>query len=388
MSLPDMSLEQPDRPRSRDGLRITAIMVLACLAVFGCDTSPSVHIVNRTTDQAKLAKFAVHARDPEVRRAAVWKLADLALVGKIAIKDVNRDVRNAAAGMLIDPTVLRRVAIEDADVGVRLTAVWRLADQETLGRIAIESKEPKVGVAAVGKLTKQEVLERITIEATDREVRGAAIRKLTDLNIGVWAKADLVPQVADHTLLIRIAIDALVPDVRLAAARTLPLEQQMEEVARLASSKDVQKYVLMRLNNRVSLRRLASDAVAPSMRLAAGFKAGTFSFAQVFAEASATGVAPQLLSDAVAAIALIPTERLDADHVRLAIVTTIRRGDVSRIADMVDLLEIYGDRSLAEDYLNCGKEELRNAGEEWARRRGLVVNIGGRSTPHVSWGRH
>jgi len=61
----------------------------------------------------------------------------------------------------------------------------------------------------------------------------------------------------------------------------------------------------------------------------------------------------------------------------------IRRGDESRIAEMVDLLEGYGDKTLAEDYLNCGQPDLDVAGREWARRRRYAVGSG---SHRATWG--
>jgi hypothetical protein len=63
----------------------------------------------------------------------------------------------------------------------------------------------------------------------------------------------------------------------------------------------------------------------------------------------------------------------------------IRRGDESRIPEMVDLLEGYGDQTLVEDYLNCGQPDLDSAGRSWANKRGY--NIGTGSGSHrARWG--
>jgi hypothetical protein len=46
------------------------------------------------------------------------------------------------------------------------------------------------------------------------------------------------------------------------------------------------------------------------------------------------------------------------EGVQYACLNLIGRGDESRIPEMVDLLEDYGDKTLAEDYLNCGQPDL------------------------------
>jgi len=63
----------------------------------------------------------------------------------------------------------------------------------------------------------------------------------------------------------------------------------------------------------------------------------------------------------------------------------IRRGDESRIPEMGDLLEGYGDKALAEDYLNCGQPDLDSAGRKWARQRGFDVGTGSGSH-RATWG--
>ena len=65
--------------------------------------------------------------------------------------------------------------------------------------------------------------------------------------------------------------------------------------------------------------------------------------------------------------------------------TLIRRGDESRIPDLVDLLGRYGDRTLCEDYLNCGQPDLNSAGQNWASDHGFDVGTGNGSN-RANWG--
>lgn len=63
----------------------------------------------------------------------------------------------------------------------------------------------------------------------------------------------------------------------------------------------------------------------------------------------------------------------------------IRRGDESRIPEMVDLLEGYGDKTLAEDYLNCGQPDLNAAARKWFYARGYSIRPGFGSH-RATWG--
>ena len=53
---------------------------------------------------------------------------------------------------------------------------------------------------------------------------------------------------------------------------------------------------------------------------------------------------------------------------------------------LANLLMIYGDKSMAEDYLNCGSNLLDDAARRWARKHGYDVNIG-RGSHRARWGR-
>jgi hypothetical protein len=59
-----------------------------------------------------------------------------------------------------------------------------------------------------------------------------------------------------------------------------------------------------------------------------------------------------------------------------ACLSFIRLGDESRIPEMADLLERFGSIQLAEDYLNCGQPDLRNAARAWATSRGYELSTG------------
>jgi len=71
--------------------------------------------------------------------------------------------------------------------------------------------------------------------------------------------------------------------------------------------------------------------------------------------------------------------------VQRASLSLIRRGDESRIPELVDLLEGYGDKTLAEDYLDCGQPDLSAASQDWARKRGYSTRSGSGSN-RANWG--
>ena len=60
-------------------------------------------------------------------------------------------------------------------------------------------------------------------------------------------------------------------------------------------------------------------------------------------------------------------------------------GDESSIPELSSLLMRFGDKTLAEDYLNCGNGRLADAAAAWGREHGLNVKTGAGSH-RVQWG--
>jgi hypothetical protein len=92
-----------------------------------------------------------------------------------------------------------------------------------------------------------------------------------------------------------------------------------------------------------------------------------------------------MLGDALAAVSLFQEQPDAVNGVQLASLNLIRRGGESRIPEMVDLPESYGDKTLAEDYLNCGQPDLDSAGWKWANKRGYSSSTGAGSH-RATWG--
>ena len=159
-----------------------------------------------------------------------------------------------------------------------------------------------------------------------------------------------------------------------------------EQAALRAGDREVLRILLAKLEDEAVLKRIAAAAGDRAMRLAAAQKAGAKSWKGIFGAATARGATVQMLGDALAAASLFPEVQSDAvNGVQGACLNLIRRGDESRIPEMVDLLERYGDKRLAEDCINCGQPDLEAAGGHWARRRGYSVTKGSGSS-RATWG--
>ena len=82
------------------------------------------------------------------------------------------------------------------------------------------------------------------------------------------------------------------------------------------------------------------------------------------------------------ALQVINERRLRFSILILAIKLGIRDSEEK----LADLLYIYGDKSMAEDYLNCGNSVLASAGRQWAKRNGYSIWQSAGSN-RAGWGR-
>jgi hypothetical protein len=94
------------------------------------------------------------------------------------------------------------------------------------------------------------------------------------------------------------------------------------------------------------------------VRIAAAVKLRQTTWIKEFNQASSGNAGPVALGEALAAVGLFPEQTDAKEGVVEACLNFIRRGDETRIPELVDMLSVYGDKSLVEDYLNCGQPDL------------------------------
>lgn len=133
-------------------------------------------------DAAAMAERARNAPDPEARRMALPWIEDRATLAKIAEKDLDPEVRSAAVDRLASlstpetraetEAVLLRIAEKDKDNGVRLTAASGLKDERALARLAQKSPLPEVRAHAVETINDQAVIGWVAERDSDYETRG------------------------------------------------------------------------------------------------------------------------------------------------------------------------------------------------------------------------
>ena len=344
-----------------------------------------------------MTQIAVVDGDRHIRKAAVEKLTDQALLTKLAVEAKWLDIRVAAIGKATDQVLLRQLAEKDPQAAIRQAAMKRIADDTFLIQRLLTEPSVAVHVAIVDTLHKKDSLRRVALTASYRNDREQALRRLREefddsASDVVKVHKELARRVkalateTDSSRLLALALEGEFDVLRAAAARWLRDPAALEQAALRASEREVLKILLANLEDKPMLNRIAAAANDRAMRLAATQKSGAKSWKEIFNAATAKGVTVQMLGDALAAVSLFQKVQPDAEEaVQHASLNLIRRGDESRIPEMVDLLEGYGDKTLAEDYLNCGQPDLDAEGRKWARGRGYSVGAGAGSH-RATWG--
>jgi hypothetical protein len=118
------SLDTKLKKRIQRSFYFAVTLSVLLFILTGC--APTVKSVERTSDQNRLAKIAVEAKDGYVREAAVNKLTDQALLAKIAVEDKKGAIRKVAVNKLTDKALLEKIAVEDKEWFVREAAKARI----------------------------------------------------------------------------------------------------------------------------------------------------------------------------------------------------------------------------------------------------------------------
>jgi hypothetical protein len=263
-------------------------------------------------------------------------------------------------------------------------------------RLSTESSAA-VRAAIIGTLDSLDCLREAALTAYFQADRQQALSRLRSKEAGAASgiaeaqaalarRAQALSGESNPRKLLALVLEGEFDVLRAAAARRLADAAALEQAALRCRQSEVQRILLAKIADRGALKRIAAGAADPAMALAASRKAGEATWVQIFQKVTAKGAADPMLGAALAAVSLFPEVQPDAtEAVQEACLNLIRRGDESRIPEMVDLLEGYGDKTLAEDYLNCGQPDLDGASRTWAARRGYSVGTGMGSN-RAAWG--
>ena len=170
------------------------------------------------------------------------------------------------------------------------------------------------------------------------------------------------------------------PSERVEALSNVSDQSTLAKVALEDTSWYVRRAAINKLDKE-SLAALAKETRDPAVALVAKVILGISHWGQVLQE----GYEENWLGDVLGAMALVDRPQPAPETIVVACHGYIRQGNESHIPELVELLFRYGDKRLAEDFLNCGKSELGAAAKKWAKERGYAIHIG-EGYGRVRWG--
>jgi cytohesin len=322
-------------------------------------------------DQPALMQFAATLPVPDLRATAVRKVADQNFLVARSIEDTSAAVRIAALTTLKSPDAnfLLQRSRDDISAAARVEAVRAMKSSATLVTVATESYYGELRSFAA-KYPSLTPAERSAIASAHAAIQKQITAMATE---------------TDQPALAEAALHGKFDSVCLAAANRLTDQTLLAKVVMQTTDHDVARVIFAKLTDPTALGEVATGAGDLAVRTAAAVALNQTSWQEVFAKAAKAGDSKSI-GDAIAALSLAPNrEGIGSSVVTQACLMLIRRGDESRIPELVELLNLYGDKPLCEDYLNSGQPDLHSAGESWAGRHGYRIRKGAGSH-RANWG--
>ena len=257
------------------------------------------------------------------------------------------------------------IEMPDAPPHEIASALQKVTDQKLLLNLARTAKNRIVRKAAVERVADEDALAQIAMADTDADIQKCAASRITS-----------------QMLLAKVAIDGRALYIQQYAAFRLTDQPLLAKVVREAKPWEVRKTAFTKIRDPAQLSALASASPDEPLRLAANVRLGKATWEAVLADATRNA---SKIGPAISAIAWADKQESLGVEITSLCHRYIRKGDATRIPELRELLRLYGTKPLAEDYLNCGQDDLEDAGRSWANSHGFNVGTG-YGSHRVRWG--
>lgn len=348
------------------------VLIVITFSLYGCASLNStnyearIRAVNKITDQNILYKVALLDINDDVRLVAFNKITDQNMINKI-IFDIDKldDDRKepkiilAAVNKITDQNVLYKIALLNIYYKIKIEAFNKITDQNLINTMVFNSHDPILLSEVLKKITDQDILYKVALEDGLSDIGIEAMYKLNPGNLS------------------KLASESKVTSLKLRVVGILNDQTELMNIAQYNDDWQVRKAAFKKLNDS-SLDILTREAKDPSFALSAKIRLGRISWKEAFYGA-------ETLNRVIGAAAIVDTPQPLSGDVIQACHNFIRLGDASRIPELIYLLNQFGDKYLAEDYMNCGESTLEDAGCKWGRNHGYNCTTGYGSN-RVRWG--
>ena len=318
-------------------------------------------------------------------RQMIVKITKQDLLYQLLADIQNDQIRMEIIERISDPEILKKVVDSSTRTNERLSALKKIDHQPYLYQLALTDKDRRVSNAALDRLN-EEMLQKMVIDSNNDGLKMAAIRKIKDqqflmevisASTNERLRLAAFDGITDQQYLYALLNDKLFTTRALAKITDQDL---LLKIVQETKDWDMRKSVFNKLNNSSLEIIAAGGSKDKALEVAAKIILKKTNWDAEFSSKSS-----EQLGRVIGAAALVDNPKPTSASVVNACHTYIRRGDKSRIPELRDLLLRYGDKSLAEDYLNCGNSQLEDAGREWGRKNGYSVGSG-YGSHRVQWG--
>jgi hypothetical protein len=251
--------------------------------------------------------------------------------------------------------------------------------------IILCANDEKICSTAVSKINNDSMLLDIALHSTSDNVSSKAISQLHNqmlLYDQIAATNDntmkrrLINSITDQKLLYQIYVDMSSESEKEALAARITDQKYLIECIQSAQYWHLKYYLLQRLSE-ASLTYLSEEARDSSVLIASKALVNRITWKDAFSTYE-TGIV-------LSAAAMVERSKPNNEIIIEQCHHYIRLGDESRLGELIKLLKDYGDKSLAEDYMNCGQSDLGSAGKSWCYSHGYNVGAGNGSN-RATWG--
>lgn len=332
--------------------------------------------------------------DSNIRKAAFGRITEQATYAHVVLAGMDQRLIDSAWVLLTDENILKVLADTVTAAAVRLKAVSKILDEEFLFEVSRKDISDAVRIQAVQTIASEVLLEQIGTQAYHHNLRMAALEKvksekgkrsISQADNKINAAIMAIRNEKDPKKRLQVALAGECDKLRYAAVTAIYNSSDLTEIALHCDDRLISQEAFRRITEEECFQRLENEAVEPSIRMAASVKTGTISLGEIFEQATRKGNTPKELGDALAVASLLPDLTDMISVITQACISLIGLGDEARIPELTDLLNKYGDVSLAEDYLNCGQPDLYEAGVDWAHDHGYSIGSG-HGSHRARWG--
>lgn len=235
---------------------LLGIVVLILANALAAVETDETQIINQTSNQEVLVKYAKTAPDPAIRILALKKVLDQRVIAEVAQKDSNKTVREDAVLLLKSHHALIK-CLKDQEEGVRHRALERISDRLILEDVFYDR--------FVWTDTRLLALQRMKVSVNLRDIDDllANASQNPELSVGI------IDLISDQKELYRIAGDNWKLEVTIAAIDRLVDPAYLKKLLKTFKNPLLQRIIGLGLADQSELKRTFIEEIDRTLRLSA-----------------------------------------------------------------------------------------------------------------------